>query len=72
MGKFTVICEDQQSSGILVQPSCRKKSAAAERRRQQIQNRPAFSVQFHPEAAGGPRDTGFLFDRFLDLMKEAM
>ena len=36
------------------------------------QNRPAFSVQFHPEAAGGPRDTGFLFDRFLDLMKEAM
>lgn len=32
---------------------------------------PAFSVQFHPEAAGGPRDTGFLFDWFLDLMKEA-
>ena len=28
-----------------------------------------FTVQFHPEAASGPRDTGFLFDRFLDLMK---
>jgi carbamoyl-phosphate synthase small subunit len=29
---------------------------------------PAFSVQFHPEAACGPLDTRFLFDRFLWLM----
>ncbi len=29
---------------------------------------PAFSVQFHPEACGGPRDTNFLFDRFINLM----
>ena len=29
---------------------------------------PAFSVQFHPEAAGGPLDTRFLFDRFVALM----
>ncbi len=29
---------------------------------------PAFSVQFHPEAACGPLDTRFLFDRFLALM----
>ena len=29
---------------------------------------PAFSVQFHPEACGGPLDTRYLFDRFLDLM----
>ena len=28
-----------------------------------------FSVQFHPEACPGPQDTGFLFDRFLQLMK---
>ncbi len=27
-----------------------------------------FTVQFHPEAAGGPRDTGFLFDRFISMM----
>ncbi len=27
---------------------------------------PAFSVQFHPEACGGPHDTNFLFDKFLD------
>lgn len=32
-------------------------------------NMPAFSVQFHPEACGGPHDTAFLFDRFVDLMK---
>jgi len=33
-------------------------------------NMPAFSVQFHPEACGGPLDTAFLFDRFIDMMKE--
>ena len=30
---------------------------------------PAFSVQFHPEACGGPHDTNFLFDNFLKLME---
>ena len=30
---------------------------------------PAFSVQFHPEACGGPLDTRFLFDRFVDMME---
>ncbi|HET6154149.1 MAG TPA: glutamine-hydrolyzing carbamoyl-phosphate synthase small subunit [Marmoricola sp.] len=28
----------------------------------------AFSVQYHPEAAAGPHDAAYLFDRFLDLM----
>ena len=32
---------------------------------------PAFSVQFHPEAAPGPHDTLFLFDEFLKLALEA-
>ena len=32
------------------------------------QNGRAFSVQFHPEAAPGPKDTAFLFDRFVSLM----
>ena len=27
-----------------------------------------FSVQYHPESAPGPRDSAFLFDRFLDMM----
>jgi carbamoyl-phosphate synthase small subunit len=30
--------------------------------------RPFFSVQFHPEASPGPKDTGFLFDEFLRLV----
>jgi carbamoyl-phosphate synthase small subunit len=32
---------------------------------------PAFSVQYHPEAAAGPHDAAYLFDRFLDLMQSA-
>ena len=31
----------------------------------------AFSVQFHPEARSGPRDTSFLFDRFTGMMEES-
>lgn len=29
---------------------------------------PCFSVQFHPEACAGPKDTNFLFDRFVDML----
>jgi carbamoyl-phosphate synthase small subunit len=32
---------------------------------------PAFSVQYHPEAAAGPHDAEHLFDRFVDLMSKA-
>lgn len=32
-------------------------------------NIPAFSVQFHPEACGGPHDTNFLFDKFVNMIK---
>ena len=31
---------------------------------------PAFSVQFHPEACGGPHDTNYLFDLFLKMMEK--
>ncbi|MCX6463941.1 MAG: glutamine-hydrolyzing carbamoyl-phosphate synthase small subunit [Pseudonocardiales bacterium] len=31
---------------------------------------PAFSVQYHPEAAAGPHDAADLFDRFVDLLEE--
>ncbi|SJZ66153.1 carbamoyl-phosphate synthase small subunit [Marinactinospora thermotolerans DSM 45154] len=33
-------------------------------------DRPAFSVQYHPEAAAGPHDAAELFDAFCDLMAE--
>ncbi|MCH7495648.1 MAG: hypothetical protein IH825_06110, partial [Candidatus Marinimicrobia bacterium] len=29
---------------------------------------PLFSVQYHPEAAPGPHDSRYLFDRFIDMM----
>ena len=29
-----------------------------------------FSVQFHPESAPGPQDTGYLFDKFIELMSK--
>ena len=29
-----------------------------------------FSVQYHPESAPGPHDSGYLFDRFVEIMKE--
>ena len=32
-------------------------------------SKPFFSSQFHPEASGGPTDTEFLFDQFIDLIK---
>ncbi len=31
----------------------------------------AYTVQFHPEACGGPQDAEFLFDRFINNMKES-
>ena len=33
-------------------------------------NKPFFSVQFHPEASGGPLDTAFLFDKFVGHVRE--
>ncbi|MBQ0964759.1 glutamine-hydrolyzing carbamoyl-phosphate synthase small subunit [Streptomyces tendae] len=35
----------------------------------QLLDRPAFSVQYHPEAAAGPHDAAYLFDRFVKLME---
>ncbi|MDR0266511.1 carbamoyl phosphate synthase small subunit [Paenibacillus sp.] len=31
---------------------------------------PAFTVQYHPEAAPGPYDNSYLFDQFLDMIRE--
>ncbi|MEU2373412.1 glutamine-hydrolyzing carbamoyl-phosphate synthase small subunit [Streptomyces pseudogriseolus] len=35
----------------------------------QLLDKPAFSVQYHPEAAAGPHDAAYLFDRFVSLME---
>jgi len=34
-------------------------------------DRPAFCFQGHPEASPGPHDIGYLFDRFVEMMKDA-
>lgn len=31
--------------------------------------RPVFTVQYHPEACPGPQDSGYLFDRFIEMME---
>jgi carbamoyl-phosphate synthase small subunit len=35
-----------------------------------VEGRPVFSVQYHPEASPGPRDSHYLFERFVGLMEE--
>ena len=36
-----------------------------------VEGKPIFSVQYHPEASPGPRDSHYLFDRFIALMEKA-
>ncbi|MGO4711497.1 glutamine-hydrolyzing carbamoyl-phosphate synthase small subunit [Bradyrhizobium sp. 2TAF24] len=35
-----------------------------------LKDKPVFSVQYHPEASPGPRDSHYLFRRFADLMRQ--
>ncbi len=37
----------------------------------ELLERPAFSVQYHPESAAGPHDASYLFDRFVDMMAKS-
>lgn len=37
----------------------------------ELLERPAFSVQYHPESAAGPHDASYLFDHFADLMAKS-
>jgi carbamoyl-phosphate synthase small subunit len=34
-------------------------------------DRKCFTVQFHPEACAGPKDTEFLFERFIRMMEDS-
>jgi carbamoyl-phosphate synthase small subunit len=33
--------------------------------------RPAFSVQYHPEASPGPHDADYLFEEFLNMVEKS-
>ena len=35
-----------------------------------LKDKPVFSVQYHPEASPGPRDSHYLFARFVDMMRQ--
>jgi carbamoyl-phosphate synthase small subunit len=35
-----------------------------------LKNKPAFSVQYHPESTPGPHDSRYLFDEFVEMMKK--
>jgi carbamoyl-phosphate synthase small subunit len=35
-----------------------------------MKNKPAFSVQYHPESTPGPHDSRYLFDDFVQLMQK--
>ncbi len=37
-----------------------------------LKDKPAFSVQYHPESTPGPHDSRYLFDNFLDMIREGM
>lgn len=37
-----------------------------------LKNQPAFSVQYHPESTPGPHDSRYLFDDFINMIKEHM
>lgn len=36
----------------------------------ELKNKPVFSVQYHPEASAGPHDSRYLFDQFIENMKQ--
>jgi carbamoyl-phosphate synthase small subunit len=36
-----------------------------------LKGKPVFSVQYHPEASPGPQDSHYLFERFIDFVREA-
>jgi carbamoyl-phosphate synthase small subunit len=35
-----------------------------------VKNKKAFSVQYHPEASPGPHDSRYLFDQFIEMIKQ--
>lgn len=77
---ITGICEiTTQNHGFGVDPEAVRKSANTEITHVnlnddsiegiRLKDRPAFSVQYHPEATPGPHDSRYLFDQFIGMMK---
>jgi carbamoyl-phosphate synthase small subunit len=68
-----------QNHGFGIDPDAVKKSQAVEITHVNLnddsiegirmKNKPAFSVQYHPESTPGPHDSRYLFDEFMAMMK---
>ncbi len=76
----TGICEiTTQNHGFGVDPEAVRKSANTEVTHVnlnddsiegiRLKDRPAFSVQYHPESTPGPHDSRYLFDQFIGMMR---
>ncbi|HEY8388046.1 MAG TPA: glutamine-hydrolyzing carbamoyl-phosphate synthase small subunit, partial [Parasegetibacter sp.] len=79
---ITGLCEiSTQNHGFGVDPEAVKKASHIEVTHVNLndhsiegirmKNKPAFSVQYHPEATPGPHDSRYLFDEFMKLMKKS-
>jgi carbamoyl-phosphate synthase small subunit len=76
----TGVCEiTTQNHGFGVDPQAVRSSANTEITHMnlnddsiegiRLKDRPAFSVQYHPEATPGPHDSRYLFDQFINMMR---
>ena len=56
------------ADGYLIQPFEPPELIATVRSLLRLTDKPAFSVQYHPEASPGPQDSHYLFERFVGML----
>lgn len=66
---FGVIAEDVRNSDLVEITHLNLNDDSIEGIR--VKGKPAFSVQYHPESSPGPHDSRYLFDQFLDMIRNA-
>ena len=61
---YAVVAESLKGKGVEILINANDNSCEG----MEYTGKNCFTVQFHPEACGGPKDTEFLFNRFVDMM----
>ena len=61
---YAVVAESLKGKGVEILTNANDNSCEG----MEYTGKNCFTVQFHPEACGGPKDTEFLFNRFVDMM----